>query len=334
MNLTQAKLALREAQLKKGHRKTTRVAYRYWVVRYSESLIKGHCSDLQTFLDTLVTGPARISSATVKQALNALVFFHRYVLEKPVEGLRVPSATRAPKQPEFLTSSECEKIFRLLTGTVKLQAMLLYGTGLRVREILTLRLKDVCLQSLTIRCQEAKGGKTRTVALPARLAGDLSDHIARIKAQWQQDSARRITCPPPEPSLARKLGPATFGTLPWYWVFPSRAVRGLERWHATSQGLDKALKTAAGQAGIAKRISPHVFRHSYITSHFLRGADPRTVQVYVGHTRLETTMRYAHAAGRFGLPSPLDLPAPENVLAFPDLPAPAALPASRKRAPR
>jgi site-specific recombinase XerD len=213
--------------------------------------------------------------------------------------------------------------------------MLLYGTGLRVREILTLRLKDVCLQSMTIRCQEAKGGKTRTVNLPARIAEDLSDHIGRIKAQWVQDSAAGITCPSPEPSLTRKLGARTFSTLPWYWVFPSRAVRGLERWHSTSQGLDKALKTASGQAGIAKRVSPHVFRHSYITSHFLRGADPRTVQVYVGHSRLETTMRYAHAAGRFGLPSPLDLPAPENVLAFPDPPAPAVLPSpSRKHAPR
>ena len=119
-------------------------------------------------------------------------------------------------------------------------------------------------------------------------------------------SMRRILSPSPEPSLERKLGRRVFGTLPWYWVFPSQVVRGQERWHATDRGLCKAIAVACKQAGIRKRVTAHTFRHSHATALLQRGENIRVIQDQLGHSHIETTEIYTHATAQYKPASPLD----------------------------
>ena len=112
----------------------------------------------------------------------------------------------------------------------------------------------------------------------------------------------------------RKLSPQTFGTLPWYWLFPSRVVHSNQRWHSTSKRLVSALKSAADQLGITQRVNPHALRHSYATGLLREGVDIRQIQEQMGHTSIATTEIYLHTAGKKTVTSPLDSEAARNVI--------------------
>ena len=112
----------------------------------------------------------------------------------------------------------------------------------------------------------------------------------------------------------RKLSEKTFGTLPWYWLFPSRIVHGNQRWHSTSKRLVSALKSAADQLGITQRVNPHALRHSYATGLLRDGVDIRQIQEQMGHTSIATTEIYLHTAGNKTVTSPLDAEAARNVI--------------------
>jgi site-specific recombinase XerD len=298
---------LNNAQREAGHAPSTRKQYAHWVVRYREARIKKQCRDLQGYLSRLST-VEKVNPKTVKQALNALKFYHEKVLgiEIAPNSLTMPKMNPHKNVPVWLTHEEAMDLIGRMQGTARLQAEMLYGTGSRITALLTLRLKDLDLQKGLVTFNHDKGGKSRTVRLPKFCMPRLQAHIAAVRLQWESDKQRGIICPIDDDSLMRKLGPARFGTLPFCWLFPSRDVRGNHRWHATDRALTDSLKTAADQAGIMKRISPHVFRHSNATALLELGENIRTLQEHLGHTNVETTEIYTHARGTNAVISPLD----------------------------
>lgn len=306
MNLTKALAALESAELKAAHLPNTRKTYRRIVEDYANQLRSGMVRDLQGYLDYLATH-RRVAPKTIKQALNGLVFFVKHVLGRDPGKLRIPHVGPSRRVPVFLSHSECLALLARMERTPRLQAALLYGCGLRVSEVIQLRLKDIDLASGMLTVRAGKGDKDRTVRLPQSLVPEISEQIRRCRILWESDHAAGYCCPSPSPSLARKLGPAVFARIAWFWLFPSRVVRGRDRWHSTAQGISRALQLAAEQAGILKRVSPHVLRHSYATNLMRTGVDIRTMQDQLGHAHIETTEIYCHAIGARGTPSPLDV---------------------------
>ena len=303
-------LALKNAQLQAGHSINTRKQYRHWALRY-RALRKTHAvRDLQGFLSHLSTVD-RLNPKTVRQALNALKFYHEQVLQIEIapNSLKVPKINPHRNIPVWLTHDESMDVIGRMDGDARLQAELLYGTGSRITALLTLRLKDLDLQKGLVTFRHDKGGKSRTVQLPRFVMHRLMTHVARVRMQWESDHARGIICPCDDPSLMKKLGNKRFGTLPFYWLFPSREVRGSHRWHATDHAIADSLKKAAEEAGIMKRVSPHVFRHSNATALLERGENIRTIQELLGHSDVKTTMIYTHVLNRgpCGVMSPVDL---------------------------
>lgn len=315
MKKREAILALRAAQLQKGHLRTTRKTYRGWLLRYMAGAQAGRWSDLQGFLDHLSSGREPVNPKTVKQALNALVFFYKNVLDKDPGQLRVPKINHNRNHPNFLQHHEVVDLLSRMRGTAKLQAALLYGTGSRINALLTLRLKDLDLDRGIVTFRFDKGGKTRTVQIPRSLIPALEEHIAWVRGKWEQDHAAGVIAPSPEPSLMRKLGRNTFATLPWYWLWPSQVIRDGARWHATDRGLAKAVRIAAQAAGLTKRVTPHTLRHSHATALLDRGENIVRIKDQLGHEHLDTTAIYTHATGGDTLTSPLD--APPVVVPFP-----------------
>jgi site-specific recombinase XerD len=305
MNREQALAALERAELLADHLPTTRQTYRRVIADYLARVERKEIADFQGYLDFL-SADLKVSSKTVWGALNAGVFFCKHVLGKEPPVFRMPPKRSGRRTPVFLTHPECLAILSQLERVQWLQCALMYGCGLRVSEMATLRLKDLDFASGMLTVRGGKGDKDRTVRLPQSLAPALEDQVRRCKAQWARDNAAGRICPSPSPSLMRKLGRAQFARLPWYWLFPSRVTRGEERWHCTPHGIAKAMVVAAEAAGILKRVSPHVWRHSYATNLLRSGTDIRTLQDQLGHTHVETTEIYAHAVGFRGAESPLD----------------------------
>lgn len=313
------------AQLEEGHALTTREQYQQWVTRYREARKQRIVRDLQGFLTHLsTTKNPRVNPKTVRQALCALKFYHEHVLgiEIPPNSLVVPKINKNRNIPVWLTHEEATDLINRMEGEARLQAELLYGTGSRITALLTARLKDVDMAQGLITFRHDKGGKSRTVNIPRHAMPRLHVHYEAMKLQWESDHRRGVICPTPEPDEMAKLGRRRYGTLPFYWLFPSQVVRDGERWHTTDHALTDGLKVAAEAARITKRVSPHVFRHSNATALLQRGENIRSIQEHLGHTHVETTEIYTHANGSHALISPMDfppLPRPQQIVDFPQL---------------
>ena len=213
----------------------------------------------------------------------------------------------------MLTVAEVQRLLALLDGEVGLLARLLYGSGMRLMECLSLRVKDVDFARHTIIVREGKGGKDRVVMLPRSLPEPLQTQLKRSRALWEADRlAQRPGVYLPH-ALEAKY-PRAGQTWPWHWVFPSPTLSidprsGIERrHHLYEERLQRALKRALPQAGIAKPVSVHTLRHSFATHLLQSGTDIHTVQELLGHSDVSTTMIYTHVlkvtAG--GTTSPLD----------------------------
>lgn len=214
-----------------------------------------------------------------------------------------------------LSMADVVRMMQIMPRVPRLQAGLLAGAGLRIEsDMLTLRLKDVRLQDRVITIYDGKGGKSRAVRIPEFLVADLDIQINACRRQWEQDRARSIICPHRQESLMRKLGQRTFGTLPWYWLFPSQKVHGTARWYSSDKRLVTALREAARTLNITQRVNPHALRHTYATGLLRDGVDIRTIQEQLGHSNLETTEIYLHAAGLKSVASPLDSEISRNII--------------------
>lgn len=317
MKTTQQVLAAFEiAALNAGLARNTRSTYARIIEDYTLMLKSGKIQGVQDYLNYLAS-VKKLSANSVFHALNPLKFFYEKVLKKEFGQYDLPRRNRTKPMRSVLSMAEIIGMMETMDRIPRLQTGLLAGCGMRIEsDMLTLRLKDIRLADRVITIFDAKGGKTRPIRIPEFLVADLELQIAACRRQWEKDKAQGIICPHPQESLMRKFSRQTFGTLPWYWLFPSQKVHGTERWHSTDKRLVTALKAAAEHKGITQRVNPHSLRHSFATGLLREGVDLRAIQEQMGHTNLETTELYLHTTGGRTVQSPLDTQAARNITPF------------------
>ncbi len=247
-----------------------------------------------------------VSASTQNQALAALLFLYREVLDQPVGWVdRVVRAKRPKRLPVVLTRDEVRAILRRLEGRRWLMVALLYGAGLRLLECLCLRVKDVDLERSELRIRTGKGGKDRVTVLPESVKPALMDQLRRVQALHARDRRAGFGSVILPDALCRKY-PNAHCELAWQFVFPAsrclidRQSGRLVRHHQHRSVLQRAVKQAARDAEIAKHVTCHTFRHSFATHLLDDGYDIRTVQELLGHSNVNTTMIYTHVLNRGG----------------------------------
>lgn len=297
----------------------TMETYSQWVRRFVRFHDRRHPRTMdETHIREFLTYLARdrgVSSSTQNQALAALLFLYRSVLDIPMAAPRSDLLAKRPHRlPVVLTREEVTQVLGAMSGVPRLMASLLYGGGLRLLEGCTIRVKDLDLVRGEIVVRSGKGQKDRRTVLPMSLVALLRQHLERVQAQHASDlqsGAGFVALPD---ALRRKLGHATARSWPWQWVFPATRLyrddttRELRRHHLHESVLQREVPNAARAAGLAKRVTCHTFRHSFATHLLESGYDIRTVQELLGHADVRTTMIYTHVLNRGGLGvrSPLD----------------------------
>lgn len=272
-------------------------------------------AEVTAFLSWLAT-QKRVSAATQNQALNALLFLYAEVLKQPLGDINAIRAKRSARLPAVFTRAEVARVLeQIKDDTLWLMAGLLYGGGLRISEVLRLRVKEVNFDNRTITVRCGKGDKDRVTCLPQSLIQALHDQLNRARTTFDADVAAQIGISLSE-SLARKYPHAPF-QWGWAYVFPASAPTAwsrdgstgpLRRHHIHPTVLQKAVKAAIRRAGIAKHAGCHTFRHSFATHLLENGSDIRTVQELLGHKDVRTTQIYTHVTGHgSGVVSPMDM---------------------------
>ena len=292
--------------------------YVHWVGRFIRFHGGRHPRDLSeedvnAFLSDLAV-TFNVAAATQNQALAAVLFLYRAVLEQPLDRIEVIERARKPRRlPVVLTRAEVAAMIGALQGTPRLVSMVQYGSGLRVTEALELRVKDMDFGRGEIRVRDGKGSRDRVTMLPGTLHGPLLAHVEEVKEQHERDLAGGLGRAPMPGALARKLR-GVDRDWAWQWVFPAtshykdRRTGVRHRHHLHESVVQKAVRQAALRIGIAKRVTTHSFRHSFATHLLEDGYDIRTVQELLGHVSVKTTMIYTHVLNRggHGVFSPLD----------------------------
>jgi len=270
-------------------------------------------ADVREFLTDLATR-SRVSASTQKQALNALVFLLREGLERePGQFGDFVRARPSLRIPVVLSREECRQLFAALDGTSRLMAELMYGSGLRITELLRLRIKDVDIERGQLIVRAGKGDKDRVTILPVSLSERLRAHRETLRRIYEKDRAAGLPGVWIPEGLDRKY-PKAGETWEWQWFFPSRELMndprsGLRRrHHVLDEKLQFAIREAARRAQLNKRVTPHTLRHSFATHLLESGSDIRTVQELLGHKDVATTQIYTHVMSRpgLGVRSPLD----------------------------
>lgn len=271
-------------------------------------------AEVSAFLSDLAT-QGNVSASTQNQALAALLFLYSEVLHRPLEFVGgVVHAKRPSRLPVVMSREEVKAVLGELTGTWHLMASLLYGSGLRLLECVSLRVKDVDFTAGHIVVRRGKGQKDRMTLLPRAVVEPLRIHLTKVNELHQrdlQDGAGMVDLP----GALRAKSPNAPRDWPWQWVFPAtrrhvdEATGEQRRHHIHETALQRAVRTAALAARIGKPVSCHTFRHSFATHLLEAGYDIRTIQKLLGHHDLRTTMIYTHVVNRgpLGVKSPLDL---------------------------
>ena len=296
----------------------TEHAYLQWLRRYVAFHAPRHprelgAAGLEAFLTHLAV-KRKVSAATQSQALQALLFLYRQVLEIRLPWLaNVTRAARPKRLPVVLERAEVRSLLAQLQGAPWLVASLLYGSGLRLTEGLRLRVKDLALERGELIVRDGKGGRDRLTMLPQALHLPLRAHLARLR-EWFEEERRRgapgVTLPH---ALARKY-PQAAVQWGWQYLFPAaRLCRDPYsgkplRPHLHEKGVQRAVQAAVRRAGLSRPASCHTLRHSFATHLLEDGYDVRTLQELLGHSDLKTTMIYTHvlSKGAGGVRSPLD----------------------------
>ncbi|MDE2618887.1 MAG: integron integrase [Sphingomonadales bacterium] len=301
-----------------------RVRHRYkTAIAYAERVAEfvGFCQDHrppgsneQKVAAFLTHRAPRIAASTQNQILNALLFFFEHVVGRKLGELPGWGRAQRPKRlPVWLNQQETRRLLTLMPGTFGLMARITYGSGLRLMECVRLRQQHVDLERRTLFLLGAKGDKDRVVPLPHSVVAELAAHIQRCRSLWEADRANAVpggALPEGFERKATRSGEAW----EWFWLWPGRSLSTdpessiVRRHHVHEKVYSRALKTAARRAGIAKRVTMHVLRHSYATHALEQGMPLPILQRILGHTFLETTSVYLHCLPRIvhEAPSPLD----------------------------
>jgi integron integrase len=301
----------------------TERSYSEWIIRFvkfhgfksRDQLLAAGSKEIEAFLTHLAV-QQNVAASTQNQALNALVFLYKRVLDVPLEGsIDAARTTRGPRIPVVLTREEVATLLPLIDGTAGLVARLLYGCGLRITEAVRLRVADVDFGYKQVTVRSGKGNKDRVTTFPEKLAEPVQVHLEKVKAIHRKDLADGYGSVYLPFALGRKY-PGAGRDWRWQYVFPAatlatdpRSKEGVTRRHHLDQSvINKAIKKAMKLTNIDKKVSAHTLRHCFATHLLQRGTDIRTIQALLGHKDLETTMIYTHVLnqGAQGVPSPFD----------------------------
>jgi integron integrase len=308
-------------KLRAGHYSLrTEEAYLGWVRRFVQFHGRKHprtlgATEVASFLEDLAVR-GRVAASTQNQALNSLIFLYEHVLQMELGSLGAFARAERPERlPVVLTQAEVRQVLAdgQLDATHLIIVQLLYGSGLRLLEALRLRIKDVDLAGLQIVVRGGKGDKDRVTVLPVSVAEGLREHLKGVRRRHADEMAEGRGDVWLPDALARKY-PNASREWSWQWVFPARQlsvdpVTGeRRRHHVHENAVQKAVLAAGRRVGLAKRVTPHVFRHSFATHLLENGYDIRTVQELLGHKDVATTQIYTHVMVRpgIGVRSPLD----------------------------
>lgn len=288
----------------------TEQAYVYWIRRYIVFNGRRHPRDLaeadvRRFLSALAVED-RVSASTQNQALSAITFLYDRVLERPLTRIDgIAPARRSRRMPVVLSQREIKALLGELADPVRLCATLMYGSGLRVMECVSLRVKDVDLDRREITVRAGKGGKDRRVPLAELSVKALIEHLEARYATHRRDQRSGVRTTNLPGALSQKY-PNAEREWPWQYVFAaSRCLTDANgqrrRHHLHETVVQRAIRDAVARAGVTKRATCHSLRHSFATHLLESGTDVRTLQELLGHTDLRTTMIYTHVLNRGGL---------------------------------
>lgn len=303
--------------LRARHRsRRTEEAYVYWIRNLIIFHNKRHPLELGapelTAYFNYLTNERNVSASTHTQALSAIVFLYRHVLDRPIDRLESLIRPRPVRHvPTVLTQQEVALVLSGLKGCSWLVASMLYGAGLRLLECCSLRIKDIDLERREIAVRNGKGRRDRRTMVPAQLLPALREQLMMARKLHDNDAARGIRVSVPD--ALRSKYPAADMDLRWRWLFPAtrpyRDRSGLAyRHHLHESAVQRAMADAVRRVGLSKRASCHTLRHSFATHLLERGHDIRTVQELLGHRDVTTTQIYTHVLNRgpAAVLSPLD----------------------------
>jgi integron integrase len=288
----------------------TEKTYRYW----ARDFIRFHrgqhprtmgVSEVEEFLTDLAMR-RRVAPTTQNQALQAIIFLYRYVLELETPWVsNVVRAERPRRLPVVLTRSEVESVLSELTGVYQLLGRLMYGTGMRVTEALSVRVKDLEFERREIIVRSGKGNKDRITVLPVSLLAPLTAHLKKLHEWYVVERGKGAPGVVLPFALERKYpgGPKSWA---WQYIFPAKKLcldaytNELVRFHLHERTIQNAMRAAAERAKVHKPVGCHTLRHSFATHLIESGYDIRTVQELLGHSDVSTTMIYTHVLNRGG----------------------------------
>ena len=273
---------------------------------HPDRLTTQHVTDYLSMLAT----DRNVAASTQNVAFNSLLFLFRHVLDREFGEVKSKRATRVANVPEILTRDEMRALCSHLRGDWLLLAQIGYGTGLRLMELLRLRVRDCDFGNGIIAVHDGKGGRNRVVPMPKSLAAALTRQAAKVAALHSCDLAAGHGSVWLPHQLAAKY-PKASRAVKWQWLFPSREIcrapdGSTRRHHLFPNGFQTALRDAGRAAGIVKRCSPHILRHSHATALLEMGRSIAEVQARLGHKNIQTTLIYLHCVETQSMPSPID----------------------------
>ena len=297
----------------------TEQTYSAWVRRYILFHNKRHPRDMgadeiNAFISHLAL-ERKVAASTQNQALSAILFLYRDLLKIELDktALDLVRPRRSKRVPTVLSKDEAKTVIEKMQGIYRLMAQIMYGSGLRLMEVLRLRVKDLDFTNHQIIVRDGKGGDDRSTTFPNLLLEPLRLHLNQVKALHEKDLFDGYGTVYLPYALEEKYPNANREWI-WQYVFPANKrsldpVSGIQRrHHIHGSSLQKAVRQAAHLAKIDKPVSPHTFRHSFATHLLEAGYDIRTVQELLGHKDVKTTMIYTHVLNRgpLAVRSPLD----------------------------
>lgn len=296
----------------------TEKTYKYWLRDFIDfsnennpkDVTQEHVKKYLTYLATI----RKVAASTQKQAFNSLLFLCRFILDIEIENLnQVVKSTKSRKLPVVLSTREIKSIFKHLEGTKLLMLQLIYGSGMRLEECLSLRIKDIDFEDKTITVRSAKGNKDRVTILPQFLISYIENHLFTVRSLYDKDREENIEGVEIPGALEKKY-PGAGKEWQWFWIFPSHKLsidpktQEIRRYHIYPSTLQKSFHSALQKSTVNKRASIHTLRHSFATHLVEAGYDIRTIQELLGHSNISTTMIYTHVAtkNKLSVISPFD----------------------------